>query len=52
MEVKIQFCNVRNKGLFVRKSGEFRHKNRAVLDKILGEIRDKTMRNGGLKINF
>ena len=52
MEVKIQFCNVRNKGLFVRKSGEFRHKNRADLDNILREINYKIRRNTGLKFNF
>ena len=44
--------SVRNKGLFVHKSGDFRLKNRADPDKILREIKYKTRGNGGLKFNF
>ena len=41
-----------NEGYFACNSCDFRIKNKADTNKILGEIRDKTMRNGGLKINF
>ena len=44
--------SVRNKGLFVHKSGDFRLKNRADPDKILREIKYKIRRNTGLKFNF
>jgi hypothetical protein len=33
-------------------SRDFKHINRAVPDTILKEIKDKTMRNGGLKVGI
>ena len=41
-----------NEGYFACNSCDFRLKNRGKQENILGGIRDKTMRNGGLKINF
>ncbi len=44
--------SVRNKGLFVHKSGDFRLKNRADPVNLLGNLKNKTRRNGGFEFNF
>ncbi len=44
--------SVRNKGLFVHKSGDFRLKNRADPVNLLGNIKNKIRSNVGLKFNF
>lgn len=44
--------SVRNKGLFVHKLGDFRLKNRADPVNLLGNLKNKTRRSGGLEFNF
>ena len=52
MEDWILTFSVWNECFFACKSCDLRAINRAVLDKILGEIRDKIRRNAGLKFDF
>ena len=52
MEVWKSVFSAWNECFFACKSCDLRAINRADPDKILVEIRDKTIRNGGLKFKF
>ena len=52
MEVWKSVFSIWNECFFACKSYNSKRINRAVLDKILVEIKDKTIRNGRLKFNF